>query len=75
MIRKVMNPAFSPNSLKEFEPAVSEYVDQFVGALKILSERDGGLVNMDEWFFNLMLSVRPEMIRLTADNRISHHWK
>ena len=57
-IRKAMNSTFRPNTLKEFEPTVSHYIDRFIDALTILSKREGGVVNMDEWFFNLMLSVR-----------------
>ena len=62
MFHKAMSPAFSPSSLKELEPTINEYIDQFIAALTTLSKRDGGVVDMNEWFFNLMLAVCPEMV-------------
>ena len=57
VIRKAMTPGFSHGALKELEPTIHEHLQSFIKSLKIVASRNTGLVDMTEWFNNLMFSV------------------
>ena len=55
-LRRIMNPSFSPNSLKALEPTLNRYYNDFLNGIEQASLNDG-IVEMNEWFHNLSFDV------------------
>jgi hypothetical protein len=56
-LRRVMNPSFGPSSLKMFESIMNRYYIKFIEGINKRAARDGGIVEMNEWFHNLAFDV------------------
>ena len=56
-LRRVMNPCFSPAALRELEPTMNIYYQQFLEGLQERANKNGGDVEMTEWFHNLSFDV------------------
>lgn len=52
-----MNPCFSPASLRDLEPTMNRYYEQFLDGLQQRANKNGGFVEMTEWFHNLSFDV------------------
>ena len=57
-LRRVMNPSFSPASLKGLEPTVDRYIEQLIKGVGIEAVRNDGIVEMNKWFHNFSFDVR-----------------
>jgi hypothetical protein len=54
-----MNPSFSPSSLKMLETTMNRYYDDFIEGINKRAAKDGGIVELNEWFHNLSFDVIP----------------
>lgn len=52
-----MNPCFSPTALRDLEPTMNVYYQQFLDGLQERASKNGGVVEMTEWFHNLSFDV------------------
>jgi len=52
-LRRVMNPCFSPTSLKALEKTMNLYYEQFILEIRENAKLNGGSVEMNERFHNL----------------------
>jgi cytochrome P450 len=56
-LRRVMNPSFSPASLKKLEPTLNRYVENFIVGVQRNADATGGIVEMNRWFHNFSFDV------------------
>ena len=54
-----MSPSFGPMSLKSLEPTMNRYYHDFLNGIEERANRNGGIVEMNEWFHNLSFDVFP----------------
>ena len=52
-----MNPAFSPASLRALELTINRYCDEFLKGIGDRANKNGGTVELNEWFYNLLFDV------------------
>jgi cytochrome P450 len=57
LLRRIMNPSFSPTSLKLLEPTMNRYYDEFIKGIEQKAKQSGGIVEMTTWFHNLSFDV------------------
>jgi len=56
-LRRVINPAFSPASLKQLEETMIKYFDLFISGIAQRAQSNHGLVDLNGWFHNLAFDV------------------
>jgi len=52
-----MSPSFGPTSLKSLESTMNRYYHDFLNGIEERANRNGGIVEMNEWFHNLSFDV------------------
>jgi cytochrome P450 len=62
-LRRVINAAFSPASLKQLEATMIGYFDQFISGIVLQAESDG-LVDLNLWFHSLAFDVLQPQISI-----------
>ena len=56
-LRRVMNSSFGPTSLKNLEPTMNRYYNEFLEGIGQRASQNDGIVEMNEWFHNLSFDV------------------
>jgi len=56
-LRRLMNPAFSPSSLRELEIGMRRYFEALVNSVRTGATRNDGIVEMNQLFHNLAFDV------------------
>lgn len=57
-LRRVMNSSFGPTSLKNLEPTMNRYYNEFLEGIAQRASQNDGIVEINEWFHNLSFDVR-----------------
>ena len=56
-LRRLMSPSFGPGALKELEPTMDKYFNQFISGIEEQASKNDGVVYMNKWFHNLAFDV------------------
>lgn len=52
-----MSPSFSPTSLRALESTMNRYYQEFLTGIEERAKKQGGIVELNEWFCNLSFDV------------------
>jgi hypothetical protein len=58
-LRRTIGPSFRTSSMNDFEPTLKRYYNDFIDAVAKVAAKNGGAINISEWFSNLAFDVYP----------------